>query len=454
MSWNLDVPISRGRFFVLGVILFALKHNIDRFVAILNGRPWGLLNYWTPIERAVTIGSLTPADRTFFGVLLLVALPFITAGVALTIRRLRTLGWPAWLVVLFFAPFVNVLFFLVLCLANSAADTPAPPGFQGMPNRWIAQSALASALSSLAITVPIGVLMTWLGITVLAQYGWGLFVAIPFSVGLGASLIHSHRRPRTAWECISVGMGANLLLGIAILAVAFEGLVCLLMAAPLALALGALGGAAGYCIQRQPREHAPAMLAVVALFSPGWMIAERLFPSEAPTLKVVTAIEVNAPPERVWRHVVSFSELPPPVEPIFRAGIAFPIRARIEGSGVGAVRKCEFSTGPFVEPIQVWEEPRLLRFSVSANPQPMQEWTPYRHIEPRHLNGYLASRQGQFLLTPLPRGRTLLEGTTWYQHRLWPAPYWQLWSDAIIHRIHLRVLEHVKRLSEEMQTPG
>ena len=448
MSWNLNAPINRGTYFIFGVILFAIKHNIDRFVAALSGRPWGLLNYWTPIERAVTIRSLTPADRTFFGILLLVALPFIGAGVILTIRRLRTLGWPAWLVAFFFVPFVNVLFFLMLCVANSSVDTPALARTPAGLGRWIPENAFSSALFSLVITVPLGVLLSWLGVTILAHYGWGLFVAIPFSVGLGAALIHGYHRPRTAWECLSVGVGANLLLGAAILAVAFEGLVCLLMAAPLAVTLGAIGGLAGYCIQRQPQAHAPAMLAVVVLVSPGWMITEHLFPREAPTLKVVTAIEVNAPPDRVWRNVVSFSELPPPVEPIFRAGIAFPIRARIEGTGVGAVRKCEFSTGPFVEPIEVWDEPRLLRFSVTANPQPMQEWTPYHHIEPAHLNGYLASRQGQFLLTPLPGGRTLLEGTTWYQHHLWPAPYWQLWSDAIIHRIHVRVLRHVKQLSE------
>ena len=39
-----------------------------------------------------------------------------------------------------------------------------------------------------------------------------------------------------------------------------------------------------------------------------------------------------------------------------RAGLAYPMRARIEGSGPGAVRYCEFSTGPFVEPIVTWDE--------------------------------------------------------------------------------------------------
>jgi hypothetical protein len=39
-------------------------------------------------------------------------------------------------------------------------------------------------------------------------------------------------------------------------------------------------------------------------------------------------------------------------------------------------------------------------------------------------------------------------GTTWYTNRMWPAAYWSLWSDAIIHRIHGRVLRHIQQLAE------
>jgi hypothetical protein len=31
---------------------------------------------------------------------------------------------------------------------------------------------------------------------------------------------------------------------------------------------------------------------------------------------------------------------------------------------------------------------------------------------------------------------------------MWPAAYWHLWSDYIIHRIHLRVLEHIREAVE------
>ena len=56
---------------------------------------------------------------------------------------------------------------------------------------------------------------------------------------------------------------------------------------------------------------------------------------------------------------MTFQELPEPTDWLFRVGIAYPMRARIQGTGVGAVRYCEFSTGAFIEPIEVWKEPRL-----------------------------------------------------------------------------------------------
>ena len=181
---------------------------------------------------------------------------------------------------------------------------------------------------------------------------------------------------------------------------------------------------------------------------PAVMGLEHVLPPALPLLEVKSSVVVNAPPEKVWQNVVSFSELPPPEELIFKLGVAYPIRAEINGHGPGALRYCQFSTGPFVEPIEVWDAPRLLRFSVTHNPEPMEEWTPYRSVHPPHLEGFLESKGGQFRLVPLAEGRTLLEGTTWYHHHMWPAGYWQVWSDSIIHQIHLRVLNHVKKLSE------
>ena len=180
-----------------------------------------------------------------------------------------------------------------------------------------------------------------------------------------------------------------------------------------------------------------AVLLLLPSVSPTWDTR-----AQPPWFEVHSAITIAAPPEQVWKHIVAFPELPEPREWFFRAGIAYPTRTRIEGSGVGATRYCDFSTGPVVEPIEVWDEPRLLRFRVTENPAPMRERSPYGEILPKHLHGYLIAKQG------------LLEGTTWYRHGLWPAEYWRWWSDAIIHRIHLRVMNHIRALAEAEPAHG
>ena len=145
-----------------------------------------------------------------------------------------------------------------------------------------------------------------------------------------------------------------------------------------------------------------------------------------------------------------FKELPEPREWYFRAGLAYPQRAP-HCPDPASARSVTASSrqARLAEPIEVWSEPRLLRFRVTSNPAPLREWSPYGNLTPKHLHGYLVSEGGQFQLTPLANGHTLLEGTTWYRHGLWPAQYWRWWSDAIVHRIHLRVLNHIRTLAEE-----
>jgi hypothetical protein len=452
--WRPSGTVDRGTYALVGLLGFAVKHNLDRLVATYGfHRPWRLFNYWVPIREVARITALHSSDAQFLETMVLMSLPFVWIGVTMTMKRLRSAQLPSELVVLFFVPFLNLLFFLLLSLLPER-DTPLAHGECGRSSfeQFIPESALGSAAVSLLVTVPFGVGLVWFGVRVLEGYGWGLFVALPFAMGFAAALVYGIRQPRSFGGCMGVACICSALLGLALLALAVEGVVCLMMAMPIALPLAVLGGACGYMVQRRrwPQTGAQAFLSLLFLFVPGVQWTEHAVAPHAPMFVVRSAIDVQAPPEIVWKQVVAFSEIPPPREWMFRAGIAYPIRAEMLGSGPGAERHCIFSTGAFVEPIEIWDEPRRLKFSVTSNPVPMDEWTPYSHIEPPHLHGFLESNGGQFLLTPLPNGGTRLEGTTWYQHRLWPAAYWRLWSDAIIHRIHLRVLEHIRDKAEAM----
>ncbi len=283
-----------------------------------------------------------------------------------------------------------------------------------------------------------------------AKYGWALFVGTPFCLGLLTTVLYTRKDAKTLSACLKISLAACVAASAALLCFAFEGLICILMAAPIIVPLALLGGWLGYYVQpnRMASSPAIAMILLLAVFPPAMIRTESKLTHVADEFSVTSSVEVNAPPEVVWRNVITFSQLQGPKELLFKSGIAYPIRAEIEGRGVGAVRYCVFSTGPFVEPITVWDEPHVLEFSVKQVPAPMNELSPYPGLHPPHLDGYFVSRKGHFVLTALPGGRTRLDGTTWYSHNLWPEAYWTVWSDYVIHRIHLRVLNHVKQLSE------
>lgn len=449
-------PLGPARYLTIGVGLFVLKFVLDRLVAGAFGRDWDLLNYLIPHET-YTLLALPRADRWFFLVMLGVALPFAATGIALTWRRLHDANLSRWLVLLFFVPVVNLVLFSVLSFYPSQIRTHSDAAMQPeAPDHDVRRSWFASFTLGVLAGAGTATLLTVATILVFHSYGWGAFVAAPFVAGLMAAWVHGLPARRTASESMAAGT-CTLVVGFLVLFVTgFEGLVCLLMAAPLAFMVTALGALLGHSLQLdrhrgQPRVRGFEVLPIVSL--PLLLMgAERLRPPVPVVHSVTTSLIVDATPAVVWEHVLRFPELAPPTDWLFTSGIAYPVRARIEGAGVGAVRYCEFSTGAFVEPITVWKPPTaeregLLRFAVTHNPPPLREWS-WRELDPPHLDGFLMSRQGQFRLVPLDDGCTLLEGTTWYTQEVFPSEYWRLWSDAIIGRIHHRVLNHVAELAE------
>jgi hypothetical protein len=305
---------------------------------------------------------------------------------------------------------------------------------------------LPKALLAIAAGAAVGLGMLALSVFGLASYGASLFLGTPFVIGALTAFLFNRRYPATASETQQVVLMTLGCVGGVTLLVAAEGAICLLMAAPLAIGIGAMGAALGRRIALRDQGAAVnALLGVMMLPAAAVFDVDR---PASPLREVRSAVIIDAPPAAVWRNVVQFPPLPEPSELVFRAGIAYPKRARIVGEGVGAVRYCVFSTGAFVEPITRWEPGHRLSFDVRAQPRPMHEWSPYADIAPPHLDGYFRSRRGEFRLVALPDGRTRLEGSTWYEMRLEPAAYWSLFGDALISRIHHRVLEHVRRVTE------
>lgn len=443
--FGLSGRIDRRSYFLAGLTLAALKYALDA------GAVWLLSQrFWTPVDYLDPF--LTRREHALTTPLLILmglwALPFLWIGVSMTLRRAVDAGISPWHALWFFVPFVNWLAILVIGLLPTQPLTAAAAAEASQPEERVRSAMLGILVGTFMVALGLGVQIVLVKLSPEAGAGYGasLFFGTPFAVGVGAGFFYNRRLPRGPRETAGVAALAVSIAGMATLLFALEGAICVMMALPLAIAAGALGSLLGrHFALEGPRGFLGPAVALSLLPAAGVLEPRGL----EPLREIVSSVEIDAPPERVWQHVVSFSELPPPPELIFHTGIAYPLRAHIDGRGVGAVRRCEFSTGAFVEPITAWDEPQRLSFDVAQQPPPMQEWSPYRHVHPPHLDGTMQSKRGEFRLTALPGGRTRLEGSTWYVLHMGPQAYWAPFADALVHQIHLRVLRHVKALSEE-----
>jgi len=312
------------------------------------------------------------------------------------------------------------------------------------------KNQIFSALSAIGVTTLAAFLLTKLSVDVAEVYGAGIFLGTPTACGVIATWIYNRKERRTIGESLAVAMLAGCISLLGFLVLGFEGAICLVMAAPIVLPSFLVGGLIGYAISSTTRRKVTSDKAVVLLlFSVPVLIGFESIEEGEPRVRMaVTRVEINAPIDAVWNEVIQFSAIPEPTEFLFRIGIAYPTDARIEGAGVGAIRYCNFSTGSFVEPITHWEENRKLAFDVAQQPEPMTEVSPYTGIHPPHLDWAVRSVKGQFLLRERADGVVELEGTTWFYTAMAPEPYWSWITEKMVHRIHLRVLNHIKTTVE------
>jgi hypothetical protein len=324
-----------------------------------------------------------------------------------------------------------------------------------MGPRWLSRlfpEQPARAFAAAVVTAALlGVGLALLGVFARdrARYGWTLFVLAPFALGFVAAALTTYRQEPTLPRFVLAGTLAALTAGLAFLAMGVEGIVCLLMAVPVTVPCSIAGALAAYLVHSRLRGGATAT-GMMALAIPLGVAAEPAVVGPPPPYTLRSSIDISAPPAAVWAYLVEFDAISAPLDTwFFRAGVAYPISARLVGDrGPGAMRICEFSTGLFTETVRVWEPGQRLMFTIEGGPPVLREWTPYRNVHPPHLRGYFVPESADFKLVPLANGGTRLEGTSIYRNYMWPTGYWRIWSDAFVKGVHRRVFDNIKRLAE------
>ena len=444
--------VGRAGYVLTVIFAVLLLHNIFRLLAIgfSSGRQWSA-SLLFPISFLFVPQAIPPDGKRPLPLFALVAVPFVWLLINITIKRLRDLETTEWYAFLLFVPVVNVLFFLVLCL-QPGCETVEEAGSRGrdflesvLPTSPTGSAAVGALAGAVTATV-----VSWITIMVFGNYGSTLFLALPCFMGYIAAWLHGYRHPRSPGECYVVSMASVLLTAALIVGIAFEGIICVTMAMPLAIPLALVGGHLAYLSQRsRVLQPQPTTVLGLLLVLPLLMGIEASKPAPTPKHVVHSTVDISAPPQVVWQRVISFPKIQEKPHWILRLGMAYPIEAKTTGSGMEAERVTTFSTGLSREPILAWEEGKHLAFRVAEEPPLMKESSPYGTIQVRHLKDH-DFRPGRvdFYLTELPGGRTRMDCWSSYENRMWPGQYWQLWTDEIVREIQLRVFRQIKRLAE------
>ena len=460
-------PLGRVPFFALGAGLSVLKVAADFGIARAFGRPFSLLYYVSPIDAPL----FHPGDNTrFYAAMWACALPFIAVGVWLTARRLVDAALSPFLALLFFAPFANLLFFALASIAPPRPMSAPPQGMppqdayrqSGQPVTMTAPSRSPGAVlfMSAGLGTVIGLGALALSVGVFKEYGAALMLGAPTISGFATGAFYARLDPAGIYKRAALATFITCTLTMAVLMVfALEGAICLVMAFPLLVIPAFVGSYIGFAMARSVGARSmPGAIAASVLLLPAVFALEHVspLPPLAPP-PVMTEIIVDAPPERVFPNVVRVSEIPAPTETLFLVGVSYPLRATLDDDRVGATRRCEFNTGTAMETVTRYEPPITrgglpvaghFAFHIDSQPDPLREQTLYHTVRQPHLDGYVRNQEGIFDLEPLPGGKTRVRAQSIYTVAIGPETYWRLWTDASIHAIHGRVLEHIKRESE------
>jgi uncharacterized membrane protein YhaH (DUF805 family) len=443
--FGISGTVGQRLYAITGFTLMAIKYAVEvTLVYCLNGLFYDPFAFLVPsfMLRARFLNS--PEWLPWF--IVAWSLPFAWVACTMSMRRAIDMGRSPWIGILVLIPIINIIAMLWLAMSpgvkrETKNERPVAGDQNSNPKSELA--GFYSAILGVVVGGIFSVVTTALSAYAMHSYGNSLFLGMPIVSGAVAGFVYNQPSIRGAWPSFWIGVMTVVIGGLGLLLFAMEGVICLLMAAPMILPVGGLGGVLGWGLAKTILLQSKWMIGPALLVVPFFTVVERSF-LEYREYVVESFVVVEASQEQVWENVVSFPDIETPPAWYFRLGVASPLRARIVGTGVGAVRHCEFTTGSFVEPITCWDHPNRLSFDVTDQPDPLIELTPYRNVRPPHLQHSFRSVRGEFELVGLPDGKTKLIGRTWYTLEMGPKIFWRYWTDEIIHRIHLRVLGHIK----------
>lgn len=395
-------------------------------------------SFWfLPMRRLAFLPDLTASGAAFaFGFTLLVA----ALLAALSYRRASESGGGFVLATMSVIP--GIQYFAIAGLAL-LPDATLRAGEEASEEH---RANIAHVIQGLLAGMAIILFAVLISAVAFGAYGWGLFVMTPFLAGLATAYIANRDTLLNTSRTFGLVVASSGLGAFALLMLALEGLICIILVAPLAVLVGLLGGAIGQSLAKVGHWRGRPLLSVCLL------PAVFLLDAVAPPAAIISGREdvlIGAPPAAVWQALISAEPVREPPGPVAWAGLAYPIAGEIVAPGLGAERVGRFSTGLANERITEWRPGQALAFEVLSQPAAMEEMSPYRRVHAPHVHGYFETAETRFTLRSAGNGRTRLTVEADSVLRMDPVLYWQPLAQWAVRQNLRRVLRDVRSKAEK-----
>ena len=235
--------------------------------------------------------------------------------------------------------------------------------------------------------------------------------------------------------------------------IGWEGLICLIMGGFIFYPLAMLGGITMalilYWLRKKQRDLHPVFLSLF-LFTPivsGTIESKLPLPQEIRT--VITEIDINASPQKIWQHITVIPKITEKQTGFFyKMGFPKPVEATLSFPGVGGVREAKFERGLFfLETISKWSPNDELVFDIAADPKQ----TPLTTLDPHVVVGghFFDTLEGRYKIIPLGNNRSKLLLTSRYRLSTRFNIYARIWSDLLMSDIQNNILRVLKTRCEQ-----
>jgi hypothetical protein len=293
------------------------------------------------------------------------------------------------------------------------------------------------SLLSLALTVLITLTLT-------EQYGYGLYLGVPVSIGFIIGFL-SKKRSRVLIVLLQIVL-ATLFLCAVLFIMGVEGILCLVMIIGPLFVMIMVGFGLGRLLLAAVARNRNYII-IFFVINPACLAVDTQLEPVFHTIQ--TSMKVNATREATWNvltHRVSFGK---DQSFFFKNGVNYPLDMELVTKNDSSFLRCNLRNGSTDLYVNKLDTGRILRFTSLSPVAPMKELTLYDSINTPHTNSeYFKHLYGQIEIQETEGSSVRLVATSYFSYKLAPAFYWNWWGDYLVRTMHRHVLQAVKEQSE------